>query len=151
MRKTDATKGVTRSDLVWLCLAIDYVGKRLCSGEATSKDYISIVELGGCDDCILKHQPMDWLLYNQIIDFLRSRHPIGHGCYLPAIDKAHELLSANKSGKCALQLLFLTDGVPSDDMGAQDRCKHLICNRIASLSCRFGSRLTVGGFAVGVG
>ncbi|KAL7524375.1 hypothetical protein ACHAWF_000922, partial [Thalassiosira exigua] len=149
MRKTDATKGVTRSDLVWLCLAVDYVGKRLRSGEATSRDYVSLVELGGNYDSILKEQPLDWILYNRIIDVMRSLCPYGHGKYLPAIKKAQELLSTNKSGKCALQLVFLTDGIPSDHP-CQEECKYQACNQIASLACRFGSRLTVGGFAVGV-
>mmetsp|Transcript_29675 Transcript_29675/g.59657 ORF Transcript_29675/g.59657 Transcript_29675/m.59657 type:complete len:459 (-) Transcript_29675:52-1428(-) len=55
------------------------------------------------------------------------------------------------SGKCALQLIFLTDGAPSDFSGCQERSKYEACNRIAALACRFGSRLTVGGFAVGKG
>ncbi|EJK62207.1 hypothetical protein THAOC_17191 [Thalassiosira oceanica] len=42
MRKTDAEGGVTRSDLVWLCLAIDYIGRRLRTGEATQKDYFHL-------------------------------------------------------------------------------------------------------------
>mmetsp|Transcript_8703 Transcript_8703/g.18025 ORF Transcript_8703/g.18025 Transcript_8703/m.18025 type:complete len:695 (+) Transcript_8703:188-2272(+) len=150
MRKTDTTKGATRSDLVWLCLAVDYIGKRIVSGEASSMDFMSIVELGGSDRCILKHQPIDWILYNKVIDYLRSRLPKGPGRYIPAIDTAQQLLSINKSGKCALQLVFLTDGVPSD-YGGQGLCKYEACNRIASLACRFGSRLTVGGFAVGSG
>lgn len=151
MRKTDATNGVTRSDLVWLCLAVDYIGKGLRSGEATSEDYLSIVELGRSYDCVLREEPIDWILYNRLIDFLRNSRPYGEGKYLPAIDKAQELLSSNKSGKCALQLVFLTDGVPSDFSGCQEQSKYAACNRIAALACRFGSRLTMGGFAVGTG
>jgi len=151
MRKTDASKSVTRSDLVWLSLAVDYIGKRLRTGEATSKDFFSLVELGGDQKYLLRYQPMDWILYNGIIDFLRSHHPCGGGNYLPAIDKAQSLLSYNMSGKCALQLIFLTDGAPSDFSGCQERSKYEACNRIAALACRFGSRLTVGGFAVGKG
>ena len=128
MRKTDASKSVTRSDLVWLSLAVDYIGKRLRTGEATSKDFFSLVELGGDQKYLLRYQPMDWILYNSIIDFLRSHHPCGGGNYLPAIDKAQSLLSYNMSGKCALQLIFLTDGAPSDFKGNQDMCKYEACN-----------------------
>lgn len=151
MRNTDATKSITRSDLVWLSLAVDYIGKRLRSGEATSKDFLSLVELGGDEEYLLKHQPIDWILYNRIIDLLRGHHPCGRGDYLPAIDKAQRLLSYNRSGKCALQLIFLTDGAPSDFNGDQEVSKYESCNYIASLACRFGSRLTVGGFCVGKG
>eukprot|EP00970_Alexandrium_tamarense_P013794 scaffold3686_cov193-Alexandrium_tamarense.AAC.22 len=149
MRKTDATKAVTRSDLVWLCLAVDYVGKRLRSGEATSDDYLSLVELSGSNEYLLMQEPVDWILYNRIIDFLRHRHPTLPGNYLPAIDKAQHLLKVNSSGSCALQLIFLTDGAPSDFSGDQNSTKYEVCNRIASLASRFGSRLAVGGFAVG--
>ncbi|KAK1736886.1 alpha kinase family protein [Skeletonema marinoi] len=119
MRKTDASKSVTRSDLVWLSLAVDYIGKRLRTGEATSKDFFSFVELGGDQKYL-----MDWILYNNIIDFLRSHQPCGEGNYLPAIDKAQSLLSYNRSGKCALQLIFLSDGAPSDFKGNQEMCKY---------------------------
>eukprot|EP00986_Skeletonema_menzelii_P007373 scaffold2884_cov141-Skeletonema_menzelii.AAC.8 len=151
MRNTDATKSITRSDLVWLTLALDYIGKRLRTGEATSKDFLSLVELGGDQEYLLRYQPIDWILYNRIVDLLRGHHPCGGGNYLPAIDKAHNLLSYNRSGKCALQLIFLTDGAPSDFNGNQVMSKYESCNRIASLARRFGSRLTVGGFCVGKG
>ena len=151
MRNTDATNSITRSDLVWLSLAIDYIGKRLLTGEATSKDFLSLVELGGDQEYLLRYQPIDWILYNRIIDFLRGHHPCDEGNYLPAIDKAQHLLSYNRSGKCALHLIFLTDGAPSDFSGNQLMSKYKSCNRIASLARRFGSRLTVGGFCVGKG
>lgn len=46
MRMTDTKNGVSRSDLAWVCLAVDYVGRRLRTGEATSRDYFTLVELG---------------------------------------------------------------------------------------------------------
>ena len=52
MRETDAEGGVTRSDLVWLCLAIDYIGKRIRTGEATQKDYFSLVLMGPTATCV---------------------------------------------------------------------------------------------------
>ena len=61
MRKTDASKSVTRSDLVWLSLAVDYIGKRLRTGEATSKDFFSLVELGGDQKYLLRYHGLDSL------------------------------------------------------------------------------------------
>lgn len=140
MRNTDATKCVTRSDLVWLCLAVDYIGKRLRTGEATSKDFLSLVELGGDQKYLLRYQPMNWVLYNRIIDFLRSHAPCGGGNYLPAIGKAHDMLSYNRSGKCALQLIFLTDGAPSDFSGCQERFKyeHVTASRLSPVTLARG-------------
>ncbi|KAL7521922.1 hypothetical protein ACHAWX_006614 [Stephanocyclus meneghinianus] len=161
MRKTDATNGATRSDLVWLCLAVDYIGKRLKSGEATSRDYFSLIELSSKGEFLINHHPMNWILYNTIIDLLRNRSPAGDGNYLPAIKLAENALLLNKKGNCMLQLLFLTDGAPSDKpprgfgRGMQGGVhvspyhEQAIGNSIAFLARRLGSRLSVGAFAVG--
>lgn len=160
MRKTDATNGVTRSDLVWLCLAIDCIGKRLKSGEATSRDYFSLIELGSKGKCLVEQHPMDWILYNSIIDMLRNRQPIGDGNYLPAIKLAEKILQVNNRGNCVLQLLFLSDGAPSDlpprgfgkgiiSFQPRQYHKQIICKHIAYLARQFGSRLSVGAFTVG--
>ena len=92
MRKTDAENGVKRSDLVWLCLAIDYIGRRLRTGEATGHDYFSLICLGPTATCLIKNHPFDWILYNKIIDILRSRHPLGEWNYLPAMKLAKQML-----------------------------------------------------------
>ena len=161
MRKTDATNGATRSDLVWLCLAIDCIAKRIKSGEATSRDYFSLVVLGNRGERLISHEPMDWMLYNKIIDMFRNRQPIGDGNYLPIIKLAEETLLINKKGNCMLQLLFLTDGAPSDKpprgfgRGMQRENVHALYNEkvisrsMSFLARKFGSRLSVGAFAVG--
>lgn len=160
MRRTDATNGVTRSDLVWVCLAVEYIGKRLKSGEATDHDYFSLIQLGHKGSYLIKHHPVNWILYNVIIDMLRRRQPIGDGNYLPAIKLAKEALLFNKRGNCMLQLILLSDGAPSDKPprgygsgmeNFNDVVYHqqAIGKSIANLARQFGSRLSVGAFAVG--
>ena len=158
MRKTDAENGVTRSDLVWLSLAIDYVGRRLRTGEATSQDYFTLICLGPKAKCLVKHHPFNWILYNEIIEILRTRHPLGEGNYLPAISLAKRMLLSNRKGKCLHQLVFLTDGAPSDKAppgtgsgSAVAYHVHAICRHIASIAREFGSKLTIGAIAVGNG
>ncbi|KAL7526158.1 hypothetical protein ACHAXR_001350, partial [Thalassiosira sp. AJA248-18] len=158
MRKTDAENGVTRSDLVWVCLAVDYVGKRLRTGEATNRDYFSLIQMGTEANCLIKEHPFNWILYNNIIDMLRTRQPLGAGNYLPAIVCAKKMLLSNKKGKCLQQLVFLTDGAPSDDLPrglgyATHSNYHIrvVSNHIASVARQFGSRLTIGAIAVGSG
>jgi len=157
MRKTDAENGVTRSDLVWLCLAVDYVGRRLRTGEATHQDYFSLIELGPEAKCLIKNHPFNWILYNKIIDILRTCHPLGKGNYLPALDCAKKMLLSNKKGRCLQQLVFLTDGAPSDEEprgscgGPELYHERAISNQIASIARQFGSRLTIGAIAVGGG
>ena len=162
MRATDAEGGVTRSDLVWLSLAIDYIGRRLRTGEATQKDYFSLVLMGANATCVIHEHPMNWVLYNKIIDMLRTRQPLNAGNYLPAINLAKDLLLKNKQGGCLLQLVFLTDGAPSDNVPREYgrgvkgfRAEHYhvaeVSKHIASVVRKFGSRLTIGAITVGDG
>ena len=79
------------------------------------------------------------------------------GNYLPAISCAKRLLLSNKKGRCLQQLVFLTDGAPSDNPprgsigGHAQYHIYAISKEVASLARQFGSRLTIGAIAVGNG
>jgi hypothetical protein len=155
MRRTDMAGGATRSDAVWLMPALDFVGKHLESGESTDTDVVSVVSMNVSGIVLLDRMPHDWKLFNYIIDLMRSREPCFDGFYVPALDKAEELLHLNRNGSCALTLFFLSDGRPSDrpprhtDTGDPDWIAGLMCARIDRLCSRFGRRLSV--VAVGFG
>eukprot|EP00959_Pyramimonas_sp_CCMP1952_P384662 8061716-Pyramimonas_sp.AAC.1 len=114
MRTDDVADGATRSDVVWVTLATDVVAKRLESGEACDTDVFSLIVMNDRSQVLFYQRPMDWLLFNDLIDQLRSAQPSCHGNYLPALDEAETLLLSNTHGSCALLLLFLSDGKPSD-------------------------------------
>ena len=151
MRKTDVEGGATRSDAVWLTLAIDFVAKKIESGQATSKDVVSIVAMGTSHTVLVETMPHDWILFNKAIDLLRSQSPSFDGNYLPSLDAAEELLLANTYGNCALDLLFFSDGKPSDQIPQKFVSHHdtgrahivLVGARIDRLASRFGRRLSV--------
>jgi hypothetical protein len=77
--------GGTRSDAVWLKLAVDFVEARLTSGEVKDTDVFSIVSMNSTSRVLVDRQPMDWFLYNSIIELLRSEIPKDNGNYLPAL------------------------------------------------------------------
>ena len=152
MRKTDVSGGATRSDAVWLTLALDYIAKRIESGEAAPMDVISVVVLGQESSLVIDRKPTDWVLFNDVISLLRSQEPFFDGNYLPALDMAEHLLLDNSNGSCALTLFFLSDGKPSDRMQKErtgipidimTRFESMVAARVDSLACRFGRRLTV--------
>ena len=156
MRKTDVAGGVTRSDAVWTTLALDFIAKRIEEGEASSSDVISVVCMHAGSTILVDRQPTDWLLYNRVVELLRSCEPSFDGNYLPALDIAENLLQSNKSGGCALMLFFLSDGKPSDRVppGSSGVAFKLcilahVQKRIDALASCFGRRLTVStvGFA----
>ena len=154
MRKADVEGGTTRSDAVWLTLAMDFVAKQLIDRKASNTDVVSIVELGMNGYILVDRKPHDWILFNTVIDLLRKQRPTFHGNYLPALDTAEKLLLSNDCGRCALSLFVLSDGKPSDRIPqgfcqandtqtARETYLKLIGNRIDSLASRFGRRLSV--------
>ena len=151
MRKTDVAGGATRSDAVWLTLAVDFVAKHIENGQSTATDVVSVVSMGREDTVLIDRQPHDWLLYNTIVDLLRGQAPHFEGNYLPALDAAERLMRANEFGACALTLFFLSDGKPSDRLpkGTRMHCgmaaalAELMGKRIDMLASCFGRRLSV--------
>ena len=116
MRKTDVSGGATRSDAVWLTLAIDFIAKQIDNGQSTATDVVSVIGMGIHSSVLIDRQPHDWLLFNSILDLLRNQEPYFEGNYMPALDAAEKLLLANEFGACALALFFLSDGKPSDQV-----------------------------------
>ena len=90
--------------MVWVSLALDFVAKRLESGEASDTGVFSLVLMNDSSTVLFRHRPVDWVLYNDLIDCLRTAMPMSAGNYLPALNAADELLLSNTHGSCALML-----------------------------------------------
>lgn len=78
--------------------------------------------------------------------------PSGHGYYGPSIALCEQMLSVNDLSSCALALMILSDGRPSDPqllrMNEKNATKYIIQN-IESIASKYGRRLTVN--TVGIG
>ena len=115
MRKTDVEGGATRSDAVWITLALTWVQDEIFAGTRTSTDVLSLVSMRNDSELIVDAEPVDWLLFNKLIVLLRTSMPGEGDVYSQAIDLAEKCLMRNTMGSCALALLFFSDGRPSDD------------------------------------
>jgi len=167
MRKDDVSEGITRSDAMWLSLAINFVANRLETCTASSLDVVSVVSMQGQQAKILiESHPTNWVLFNKFINFLRFSEPGLDGNYIPALNQAKELLKRNDYGSCALSLMFISDGKPSDrvkfnsvskdlvkGLGSQPRISRaahfdnigsVSSEIVSSLASAFGRRLSVG-------
>jgi hypothetical protein len=159
MRKIDTADGSTRSDAVWLTLACTWVSDQLTSGAAKQTDVISVIGMNADSTLLVDRHPVNWTLYNTLIGFLRTAMPASDGNYIPALNMAETCLLANTHGSCALLLLFLSDGKPSDKplpgFGACYSYEHKLMREeqfsgaIGRLASRFGRRLTVGTIGFG--
>lgn len=159
MRTIDTVDGSTRSDAVWLTLACTWVSDQLTSGTAKQTDVVSVIGMNADSTLLVDRHPVNWALYNTLIGFLRTAMPASDGNYIPALNMAETCLLANTHGSCALLLLFLSDGKPSDKAlpGFGDRHSYefklkrdaQFSGAIGRLASRFGRRLTVGTIGFG--
>jgi hypothetical protein len=154
MKKPDMADCSNRSDAVWVSLALDWTSKQI-EGGAKGSDVVSLLLMNDEATLVFEDQPIDWLLFNRLLELRKTSRPRSHGNYIPALDSAEELLLSNTSGRCGLLLLFLSDGKPSDRVhgGSQSVLeKHIsmTSERIGVMASQFGRRLTVGTIGLGV-
>ena len=164
MRADDMNGARCRSDGVWMALARDFVKEQLEERDRSSKhpssapkhfDVVSVVlMINDGIQVLLQTEPLDWVLYNRFVDYREWSHikPAGHGNYLPALDKAEELLNLSAdSGACALSLLFFSDGRPSDfwktttttNDNPREKTTRVFAERMGRIAAKFGNRLTL--------
>ena len=141
MRNDDVNGARCHSDGVWMALARDYVSNQLKKGLRSVTDVISIIVMREEAEVFFHCEPTTWVLYDKLIEMREwsTIRPFGPGNYLPAIDKAKELLTSNSNAGCALSLMFFSDGKPSDP--SYDR--PLIVEKIGELASKFRRRLSI--------
>jgi Mg-chelatase subunit ChlD len=158
MKKGDVWGARNRLSSVWLSTALDFIAHRLESGDAIYTDIISIITLEEHPVAVIHNQPTTWVLYNKIASIYNSQliEPRGHGPFLPSLQLAEKLLLSNPCASCAVGVLFLSDGKPSDTFTSgltseqnMLRREKLICEQVENLAKQFGRRLTFQ--AVGLG
>ncbi|CAB1117393.1 unnamed protein product [Ectocarpus sp. CCAP 1310/34] len=151
MRETDVADFYNRSQAVFGMLATDFVAKPRLSGDATDTDVVSLVVMRGSAYVAVEREPMGLMLYNKFVSLHDTGAPQFHGNFLPALDIAEELLKSQTHGECALSLLFLSDGRPSDYSYANHvgittsypEVIETIVGRVRNLAEVFGEQLSV--------
>ena len=76
----------------------------------------------------------------------------GHGCYGPSLTLAEELLENNDNDSCALSLILLSDGRPSDSTvfkKSRDDTNNELLAATGRMASRFGRRFTFSTIGMG--
>lgn len=153
MRTSDVFDFPSRAKAVFGMLALDFVAKQRLSGESTNTDVVSLVLMHDWVDVVFDREPMGLVLYNKFVGMHDQVRPRSHGNFLPSLHQAEQLLSDNHSNS-ALNLMFLSDGKPSDNAtgvfrGNSRATSDAISNQMSLLAATFRDRLTVStlGFA----
>mmetsp|Transcript_28739 Transcript_28739/g.71616 ORF Transcript_28739/g.71616 Transcript_28739/m.71616 type:complete len:718 (+) Transcript_28739:144-2297(+) len=112
MRTNDVPGYATRTAAVYDCLARDFVEAQIAAG-AGPDVVVTVIEMSDTAEIVIEKASMDASLVAQ----LKNRacgYAHSHGKYLPALDKALEILREDAQHRRTLMLLFLSDGSPSD-------------------------------------
>jgi Mg-chelatase subunit ChlD len=153
-----------RQTAAYTVTALEFVAEQLINQTANNSDVVSLVEFSDTARVVFSREPISWVLFNKLLarrdarDF-RAREAAKQmemfrcdSNYLPALEEADKLLAIGKHDSCALSLLFLSDGAPSDARamglttpGAERR----MCRRVAEIAEKFGKQklnITMVGF-----
>ena len=155
MKTADVWGTRTRLGAVWVSIALDFLAHRLENGDASPTDVVSIVSLSLSSTVVIREAPCTWILYNTLVEIYNDSlvEASGHGPFLPCLSCAEELLQRNSNASCAMALIFLSDGAPSDFMlskgATKDEWRCIISERVERLAEKFGRRLTF--TAIGIG
>lgn len=146
MRESDVANFYNRSKAVFGRLALDFVAKPRLSGEATDTDVVSLVLMQDSAQIVVEREPSGLVLYNRFVGLQQEATPRYNGNFLPALDQAGRLLKKQRHAACALSLLFLSDGRPSDHVavgGSAQEIAAKITGRVRALAEVFGEQLSV--------
>ena len=69
-------------------------------------DVLSVVAMRDASKTELLAEPFDWILYNRLVDMMRSSQQGAGGCYILALDRAEELFAMNRSRRCTWTALL---------------------------------------------
>ena len=139
-------------------LAMEYIAEQLFKQTATNTDIVSLVEFNHTAEVVLHREPFSWTLYNKLLNRRDSRSFAqrqgesfrdqiqGDSIYLAALEEAGKVLRYIEHDRCALSLLFLSDGAPTDakvlDITPLAARRHMVA-KISEMSQRYAGKLNV--------
>ncbi|KAJ3074311.1 hypothetical protein HDU98_011575 [Podochytrium sp. JEL0797] len=150
MKTSDVEDYRHRSDAVFATIALDFVGKSLDSGQALPTNALTLIEFSDTADVTIDREPITNVLFNKLIDKRTSAKPHSHGNYESALKLCERVLALDEGNQdCAILLLFLSDGRPSDHRALGETHEQVFGTKVLELSRKFKKQLTLGtiGFA----
>eukprot|EP00798_Chlamydomonas_sp_ICE-L_P029668 gene29668-5083_t len=151
MRTCDVVDHKTRSDAVFGCIALDLLGRQIDQAGTALTDAVTLIEMRDKATTVFEREPMTNVLFNKMLRQKKEATPSHHGNYVPALQEAARVMADDKgNSKCALLLLFLSDGKPSDK-GGREVVMESLKESIQELAGEFGAQLTFGMIGFGGG
>jgi Alpha-kinase family len=123
MKKADVKGFRNRSQAAYGVLALEYIAEQVHQrGDQKILDAVSVIEMNDTGTLIYDRQPMDWILFNKLLDRQNLAKPKSHGNYFYSLEAACDLINRELQTADDLDpedlpsyaLIFLSDGKPSD-------------------------------------
>ena len=120
MRTPDVPGFRTRAEAVYDCLVRNFVREQVQTG--AGKDVVvTLITMSDEARVMIRTKPLNESLIPEIQQIGR-RPPKSHGNYLPALDRALEVMTEDAPNRASVLLLFFSDGAPSDQ--SEMECEH---------------------------
>lgn len=138
--------------------AMEFVAEQLFKQTATNSDVVTLIEFDRNAREVFSKEPFSWELYNKLLNRRSKRCYVsregdrqldrlnGDSNYLKALDTADIALSYIDHPRCAISLLFLSDGAPTDATTMKLTpwaAETLMTEKIAAIAKKYKERLNI--------
>lgn len=149
MKTSDVTGFRNRSQAAYGILALEYIAEQLHQrGDGKSLDAVSVIEMNDEATVVYDREPLDWILFNKVLDRQKTAVPRSHGNYNSALQAAKQLIyneilsfeDADPGERPSYAIIFLSDGRPSDGKPHENDLRNHI---LADIAGNLGSKLSL--------
>ncbi len=158
MTKHDINLHRDRQTAAYSVTAMEFVAEQLFMQTATNSDIVSVIEFNSEATEVISKEPCSWVLYNKLLSrsdgrtfkarenehFRDTYH--GDSNYIPALEAADKILGSIDHDCCALSMLFLSDGSPTDAtaLGLTPlAAKRLMAKKVTEISVKYQEKLNI--------
>lgn len=155
MKTCDVNCFRSRSDASYGTLALDYIAEQLYQmGDEFTVDAVTIIEMKDEGSLFVRKEPLDWILFNKVLDRISTACPKSHGNYVNSLLLAEHIMNGERElfeeldadDMPAFMLVLISDGKPSDTLFLHQVQRLDIVTRLATM---LTSKLTFYGMGVG--
>ena len=155
MKTCDVNCFRSRSDASYGTLALDYIAEQLYQmGDEFTVDAVTIIEMKDEGSLFVRKEPLDWILFNKVLDRISTACPKSHGNYVDSLLLAEHIMNGERElfeeldadDMPAFMLVLISDGKPSDTLFVHQVQRLDIVTRLATM---LTSKLTFYGMGVG--
>ncbi|KAL7539511.1 hypothetical protein ACHAXR_009359, partial [Thalassiosira sp. AJA248-18] len=155
MKTCDVNGFRSRSDAAYGTLALDYIAEQLYQqGDEFFVDAVTIIEMNDFGSLLVHKEPLDWILFNKVLDRMLNAKPKSHGNYVESLEFAESVIQGELESYedldtddiPAFMLVLISDGKPSDKLPEHQRRR---LTAITRLSQKLKKKLTVFGMGIG--